>query len=68
MKPNESNTDRIIRFLLAIVFFGVAFATGGVWAYVAGALGVVMLVTAAVGFCPLYALLGISTCPVSRKV
>lgn len=68
MKLNESNTDRIVRFLLAIVFFVAAFAlTSGVWAYLMGALGVVMLLTAAVGFCPLYALFGISTCPVSRK-
>lgn len=68
MKLNESNLDRIIRLVLAVVFFVLAFAVlGGVWAIVAGVLGVVMLATAAVGFCPLYALFGINTCPLDQR-
>ncbi len=68
MKPNEGTTDRIIRLVLAVVFFGLAFTVaGGVWVYVALVLGGVMLLTAAIGFCPLYALLGISTCPVPQR-
>ncbi|MDX2005548.1 MAG: DUF2892 domain-containing protein [Meiothermus sp.] len=68
MKLNESNTDRIIRVVLAVVFFVLAFGPlSGIWAVVAGVLGVVMLGTAAVGFCPLYALFGINTCPVDQR-
>ncbi|WP_337867870.1 DUF2892 domain-containing protein [Meiothermus sp.] len=68
MKPNEGTTDRIIRLALAVVFFLLAFAVAaGVWVYVAAGLGVVMLLTSVVGFCPLYALLGINTCPVPQR-
>ncbi|WP_299430166.1 DUF2892 domain-containing protein [uncultured Meiothermus sp.] len=65
MKPNQGTTDRIVRLLLAAVFFLLAFTlAGGVWVYGAAVLGGVMLLTAAIGFCPLYTLFGIRTCPV----
>ncbi|MCS7068485.1 MAG: DUF2892 domain-containing protein [Meiothermus sp.] len=68
MKPNEGTTDRIIRLVLAAVLFLLAFTVaGGVWVYVAAGLGAVMLLTAAIGFCPLYALLGIHTCPLPQR-
>ncbi|MDA0929538.1 MAG: DUF2892 domain-containing protein [Proteobacteria bacterium] len=56
---NESRDDRIMRVLLGVVLIGL----GGV-----GLLsipGVIALVTGIVGFCPLYKVLGISTCPAS---
>jgi hypothetical protein len=63
MKRNMSNTDRIIRVVLAAVFAYLYF--GGV---VTGALGMLLLVlgavlllTAVVAFCPLYAPFKIST-------
>ena len=65
MKINESNLDRILRVVggvaLAVVGFGVV---GGVGGIIVGVLGVVLVVTGAIGFCPLYALFGISTCRV----
>lgn len=61
MKRNEHNIDRIIRLVLAVVFFALTAATS-FWPL--AILGVIMLGTAAVGFCPLYAIFGISTCPV----
>lgn len=66
MQQNEGNVDRGIRVVLAIAFFVGAFAVGfsSVAGIVLAVLGVVMLVTAAVGFCPLYRIFGIST----RKV
>ncbi|MGK0619820.1 YgaP family membrane protein [Meiothermus cerbereus] len=68
MKPNEGTTDRIIRLVLAVVLFLLAFTVaGGVWVYVAAGLGAVMLLTAAVGFCPLYAALGVNTCPAPQR-
>ena len=65
MKKNMSNADRIIRVVLAIVF-GALYFTGTV----TGTLGIVLLVlgavfvlTSLVSSCPLYSLVGISTCP-----
>ena len=63
MKSNVGGIDRILRIVLGLVLIGLA-ATGtlGVWAWI----GVVPLATAAFGFCPLYTMLGFSTCPVSK--
>jgi hypothetical protein len=63
MKTNEGNLDRALRVIAGLVLIGLA-ATGtvGLWGYV----GVVPLLTGAVGYCPLYSLLGLSTCPVKR--
>lgn len=59
MKTNLHSIDRTIRVILGIVLIGLAI-TGviGWWGY----LGVVALATGAMKFCPLYRLLGISTC------
>jgi len=63
MKPNESSLDRIIRavvgiVLLALYFTGTVTGTLGIIFIV---LGAVAVLTAAVGFCPLYALLKLKT-------
>jgi hypothetical protein len=63
MKTNESGLDRVIRIVLGLILL-VLFLTGSV----TGAVGVIfvilsaiLLITGAIGFCPLYALLKIST-------
>lgn len=63
MKVNESNADRIVRAVLGIVllFLGFGGTLAGTWAIVAEVVGAVMLLTAAIGFCPLYALFKFST-------
>lgn len=58
MKMNEHNYDRIIRIVIAIMLF-VGAAISGVWLLVVP--GVILLATAVIGFCPLYALVGFST-------
>ena len=70
MSRNESNVDRMIRVAVAVVAVIGAVAVGA-----SSVLGVVMfvvagilLVTAAVGFCPLYRILGISTDRSAPKV
>jgi hypothetical protein len=63
MKLNESNIDRILRVVAGIVLLYLGFGgvlSGGL-AVVADVLGVVMLLTGAVGFCPIYALFKLST-------
>lgn len=63
MKQNESNVDRIIRAVFGVVllFLGFAGVLSGTLAIVADVLGFVLLLTGAVGFCPLYALFKFST-------
>lgn len=63
MKLNVGGLDRIARIVGGLVLIGLA-ATGTVGAW--GWIGVVPLLTGAVGFCPLYPLLGLNTCPAKR--
>lgn len=60
MRPNEGSLDRALRVtvglaLIAMVFVGPQAAWG--W------IGIVPLLTGLVGFCPLYRLVGLNTCP-----
>lgn len=62
MKQNVGGIDKGVRIAagLALLAFA-AFGEGSLrWV---GLLGVVPLLTAVFGFCPLYALVGMSTCP-----
>ena len=64
LAKNVGSIDRILRIvvglgLLSLVFVGPQTPWG--W------IGVVPLLTAGIGFCPLYTLLGIRTCPVGMK-
>jgi phage-related minor tail protein len=63
MKLNESNTDRIIRAVagLVLLYLGLGGVLAGGLAVVADVLAVVLLLTAAVGFCPLYAMFKFGT-------
>lgn len=65
MKRNESNQDRGIRAVVGIIalFVGL-FVVGGFLRALLIIVGLVLVITAAVGFCPLYRLLGINTCKV----
>jgi len=64
MKANVGGIDRIARIVLGLVLIALA-ATGTVGAW--GWLGVVPLATGLLRFCPLYPLLGISSCPLSSR-
>lgn len=69
MKKNMGNADRIIRTIVAIVF-GVLYFNGtitGTLGLVLMILAVVFALTSLVSFCPLYALVGVNTCPVEGK-
>ena len=63
MKKNIGQTDRIIRFVAAILIAVLYFThvITGTLAIILGIVAVVFLVTSLIGFCPLYTLLGIST-------
>ena len=59
MKCNEGTIDRTLRVVAGLALIALA-ATGtvGVWGWI----GVVPLVTGAIGFCPAYAIFGVKTC------
>ena len=58
MKINMGSVDRALRLVAGIVIIGAGIAFRSWW----GVIGIVPLATAGVGFCPLYTLLGVSTC------
>lgn len=63
MPKNEGGLDRVLRVVAGLAVLSLAFVGPKTpWAY----LGLVPLLTGALGFCPLYAVLGINTCPVKK--
>lgn len=68
MTTNIGTIDRVARIALAILF-SVLYFTGtvqGTWGLALLLFGGVLLLTAVLGWCGLYTLFGISTCP-ARK-
>lgn len=67
MTKNESNLDRVVRGILGLflvlmpLFSGAALFANPVVYWLSLIVGVVLLITAATGFCALYALLGVRT-------
>ncbi len=61
MNANVGSVDKIIRLVLAAVFFSLFFILQGDLKWVA-LIGLVPLVTALAGWCPLYSIFGIKTC------
>lgn len=63
MKLNEGAVDRILRVLVGVAVLSLVFIGPKTpWAW----LGVVPLLTGLIGFCPLYAILGVNTCGLPR--
>lgn len=63
MKLNVGGIDRALRILAGLGLIAWAALGGPVWAWI----GIVPLATGAVGFCPFYPLLGLSTCACKAK-
>ena len=59
MSCNVGRTDRIVRAVLGILIIGAGFYFS-IWL---AAVGLILLVTAAISWCPIYAIFGLSTCP-----
>jgi hypothetical protein len=69
MTTNMGTADRVIRLLVAAIavflyYNGTLTGTMGIVALV---LAVVFTLTSLVSFCPLYAIVGMSTCPAPNK-
>lgn len=58
MKCNAGSTDRLLRALVGLGGIALGFFANIPWGY----LGIVLLGTAAMGWCPIYQVLGLSTC------
>ncbi|MBX3737465.1 MAG: DUF2892 domain-containing protein [Candidatus Didemnitutus sp.] len=58
MKTNVGFIDRVVRVILGCAILGAGYYFKSWW----GLVGAVPLLTAALGFCPLYRPLGLNTC------
>jgi len=68
MPANMGAIDRVARFAIGLTLIAYALPIGFAptdWNWI-GWIGVVPVLTAVLGFCPLYTLIGISTCPAKR--
>jgi len=69
MTQNVGTIDRFVRGIAGAVLL-LAWVLGwftDIWAIVLGIVGIVLVLTALVGFCPLYRLFGMSTGPAQAK-
>ena len=63
MKLNVGGIDRILRIVIGVALIAMTLmGVIGVWGWI----GVVPLLTAALGSCPLYSVLNLSTCPMKK--
>jgi hypothetical protein len=61
MTRNEATWDRVLRVVLGLALLSlVVVGPQTLW----GLIGLVPLVTGLAGYCPLYQVIGLSTCPV----
>jgi predicted RND superfamily exporter protein len=64
MKKNIGTTDKVIRIIVGIIIIILGLVFKSWW----GIIGVLPIITAAIGWCPLYVPLGITTCKADKKV
>lgn len=62
MKANVGGIDKVLRIGGGAALVAWALMGGPVWAWI----GVVPLATGLTGFCPLYPLIGLNTCPLKK--
>ncbi|MDR3667537.1 MAG: DUF2892 domain-containing protein [Ignavibacteriaceae bacterium] len=62
MVKNIGSADKIIRVVLGLAIIVTGIAVQSWW----GAVGLIPIVTAGVSFCPLYTIVGLTTCKTSK--
>lgn len=64
MTRNEGTLDRALRIIAGLVLLSLVFiGPQTIW----GLIGIVPLATGLLGWCPVYTILGLNTCPLSDK-
>jgi hypothetical protein len=63
MKTNVGQRERIIRTILGVVIMGAGYYYQSWW----GLIGLVPLGTGLVGYCALYTVLGLNSCPTTTE-
>ena len=68
MKKNMGSVDKMIRIIIAIVIAILYYTNviSGTTAIVLSVVALIFAITSFISFCPLYTLLGISTCKVKK--
>ncbi|MHB0995680.1 MAG: YgaP family membrane protein [Elusimicrobiales bacterium] len=67
ISKNVGNIDRVIRLVAGAALGYASYTTGGPAAIILGIAAALAVITGLVGYCGLYALLGINTCGVNDK-
>jgi hypothetical protein len=65
MTTNVGSLDKILRGVIGLALLAFAVLSTSPYAWV-GYIGIIPILTALFGTCPLYSMLGMSTCPVKR--
>ena len=64
MKVNVGGLDRAVRIIVGLVLIGLTLShTIGVWGWI----GIVPLATGLFRTCPLYSIVGLNTCPMTKR-
>jgi hypothetical protein len=66
MQKNVGSADRVIRIIIGLALLSLLFIRQDSSRWL-GLIGLVPLLTASLSWCPLYTLLGIKTCPMTRQ-
>lgn len=64
MPRNEGTLDRALRVILGLILLSLVFiGPQTLW----GLIGLVPLATGLIGYCPLYQIIGLNTCPLKKQ-
>ncbi|MEQ1669981.1 MAG: DUF2892 domain-containing protein [Hyphomicrobium sp.] len=64
MTTNVGSIDRVLRIVAGLVLLSLVFVGPQTpWGWI----GLVPLLTAVIGYCPAYSILGVNTCPANNK-
>ena len=64
MSRNEGTVDRVLRVIVGLVLVSLVFiGPKTAWGWI----GLVPILTGLVGYCPAYKLIGLNTCPISKR-
>jgi len=64
---NVGNPDRIIRIVVGVGLWYLAYLNKGAAAYILGFAGLIGVATGVIGWCGVYTLLGIKTCKIDER-